>query len=48
MPNKQGIIVPENFYWIEGDNAGKSYDSRHHGCVPMNLVKGRVLMIIPI
>lgn len=29
-----GIKIPENNYWLEGDNKKKSYDSRHHGCVP--------------
>lgn len=47
MPKKQGIIVPDNFYWIEGDNSMKSYDSRHHGCVPANLIKGKVVLVLP-
>jgi inner membrane protease subunit 1 len=34
VPYGPGIQVPEQHYWLEGDNKNRSYDSRHHGCVP--------------
>ena len=43
---KYGINVPENSYWLEGDNKFKSYDSRNHGAVPANLIKGKVVWVI--
>ena len=43
-----GIEVPEGSVWLEGDNKSASYDSRHHGAVPMHLVQGKVLFVIPI
>ena len=43
-----GIKVPEKHYWLEGDNKAKSYDSRHHGCVPENLIMGKVVYVLPI
>ena len=48
VPYGPGIQVPPQHYWLEGDNKHKSYDSRHHGCVPENLIMGKVLLVIPI
>lgn len=48
VPYGPGIKVPQQHYWLEGDNKKKSYDSRHHGCVPENLILGKVLLVIPI
>jgi len=48
VPYGKGIKVPDQHYWLEGDNKKKSYDSRHHGCVPSNLILGKVLFVIPI
>ena len=38
-----GLKVPENYYWLVGDNPRMSFDSRHHGCVPGYLVTGKVI-----
>lgn len=35
--------VPRNHYFVEGDNAGQSYDSRSYGAIPANLVEGKVV-----
>ena len=40
---KETNRIPKNHLWIEGDNKNNSYDSRHHGPIPLCLVKGRVL-----
>ena len=48
LAHKQGIIIPENYYWIEGDNKPKSYDSRNHGAIPANLIRGKVILVIPL
>jgi signal peptidase I len=34
--------VPENCYFVLGDNRDNSLDSRDFGCVPVDLVKGKV------
>lgn len=38
------IIVPDGYVWLEGDNAAQSTDSREYGPVPMELVRGRVVL----
>jgi signal peptidase I len=43
-----GLVLPKQCYWLEGDNKHKSYDSRHHGLVAENLILGKVLFVIPI
>jgi signal peptidase I len=48
VPYGMGIKVPDQHFWLEGDNKKKSYDSRHHGCVPANLILGKVLFVISI
>ena len=41
---EQHIKIPENHYWLEGDNKAQSFDSRQHGPIPKQLVKGKVLL----
>lgn len=48
LPSGPEIIVPANHYWLEGDNKSNSYDSRHHGAVPANLIVGKVIFIISV
>lgn len=48
LPEHPELKIPEGNIWLEGDNKGASYDSRHHGCVPMHLVEGKVLFVIPL
>lgn len=36
--------VPGGHVWVEGDNKGRSNDSRTFGAVPVGLVRGRVIM----
>ena len=48
-PNRrrqQLIQVPDGHVWIEGDNTAASYDSRMYGCVPANLIIGKVFLKI--
>lgn len=35
------VVVPRGHVWVEGDNGGKSYDSRDFGPVSLGLVDGR-------
>ena len=39
------IIVPEDSYFVLGDNRDNSYDSRSFGPIPGDLVTGRPLFI---
>ncbi len=36
------IIVPQDSYYVVGDNRGRSYDSRYYGAVHKDLIKGVV------
>jgi hypothetical protein len=38
------ITVPEEHVYVLGDSAANSYDSRHFGPVPLDTVRGRVVI----
>ncbi|XP_062224708.1 uncharacterized protein LOC133923412 [Phragmites australis] len=47
VPEKQEIRkIPEGHCWVEGDNAGFSWDSRGYGPVPLGLMYGRVTHVV--
>ncbi|ONM18870.1 Peptidase S24/S26A/S26B/S26C family protein [Zea mays] len=47
IPEKRDIRqVPSGHCWVEGDNAGNSWDSRHYGPVPLDLMEGKITHII--
>ena len=46
LKNKQIITVPENAYFVLGDNTSISYDSRYWGFVPRENIIGRAEYIV--
>jgi inner membrane protease subunit 1 len=40
------LVVPPNYVWVEGDNTEESFDSRHYGPIPIQLVFGRVERVL--
>jgi len=45
MDNMPEIIIPENKYYVLGDNRDKSYDSRLMGFVDQNALIGKAILI---
>jgi signal peptidase I len=39
------LVVPEQSYFVLGDNRDNSHDSRYWGFVPDSLVKGRPMLV---
>ena len=39
------VLIPENAFYMIGDNVEKSYDSKHFGAIAKNLIIGRVLKV---
>lgn len=39
------IVVPQNSFFVLGDNRDQSYDSRYWGYVPKNYIKGKAFKI---
>jgi signal peptidase I len=37
------LVIPRGQYFVIGDNAINSYDSRHFGPIPAENIKGRVV-----
>jgi len=42
-PSTEHVIIPAGHFWVAGDNAAWSRDSRDYGPVPMALLKGRLV-----
>ena len=42
-PSTEHVIVPAGHFWVGGDNAAWSRDSRYYGPVPIALMKGRLV-----
>lgn len=42
-PSTEHVIIPAGHFWMGGDNAEWSRDSRDYGPVPMGLIKGRLV-----
>jgi signal peptidase I len=44
--NGESLIVPEGHYFLTGDNAAQSWDSRAYGCVDRARIVGRASAIV--
>lgn len=43
FPSPRAIVVPEDSYFVVGDNVNHSFDSRSFGCVGASRIVGRVV-----
>ena len=41
----QGTQIPENSYFVMGDNSAKSIDSRHYGVVGRDKIVGKIIQV---
>lgn len=39
------VVIPQNHYFLLGDNRNKSYDSRAWGTLPREAIRGKVVQI---
>ena len=42
-PNLTDFIVPENTFFLVGDNRKNSTDSRAFGCIPIEKMEGKII-----
>jgi inner membrane protease subunit 1 len=42
-PSTEHVIIPAGHFWVGGDNAAWSRDSRDYGPIPIALIKGRLV-----
>jgi len=45
LNNRPPVLVPPGEYYVLGDNRDDSRDSRDWGCVPQDLIRGKVLLV---
>jgi signal peptidase I len=45
LNNRPPVLVPDGQYYVLGDNRDDSRDSRDWGCVPQDLIRGKVLLV---